>query len=167
MWLKIESLFIVVRACPGSRNIRHSRNIPSIVCCTCCDCCGLFSVGKIAFPRLLKVATVGTFRVLIGDCVETRRESFSAIGALFFVRYCERAGARSETDTQGKHEDVVHGELILYHSTRTRACARRSLGFPKNWDCANAVTPLAGAARPKPDYNEANNFAGTSKLVRD
>jgi hypothetical protein len=23
-----------------SRNIRHGRNIPSLVCCACCDCCG-------------------------------------------------------------------------------------------------------------------------------
>src|SRR5262249_7329274 len=54
------------RAVTGSRNIRHSRNIPSIVCGACCDCCGFFrSTGKVALPSLLEVAPVKTFRRLI------------------------------------------------------------------------------------------------------
>jgi hypothetical protein len=42
-WLKVESL-PAVGFCGSvrSRNIRHSRNIPSIACGDCCDCCGFF-----------------------------------------------------------------------------------------------------------------------------
>ena len=40
--LKIKPPFIPVSDVGRSRNIRHNRNIPSLVCCTCCDCCGCF-----------------------------------------------------------------------------------------------------------------------------
>jgi hypothetical protein len=67
--LRVEASFLLVF--PGSRNIRHSRNISLIVCGGCCGCGGFFrGRGKMAFPGLFKVVPVGTVCVLIGDCVE-------------------------------------------------------------------------------------------------
>jgi len=71
-----------------SRNIRHSRNIPSIVCCGCCDCCGFFGRWNIAFPSLLEVGSVKPF------CAISHRRSWFSSDIV--RRHATRARVRAE-----------------------------------------------------------------------
>src|SRR5262249_34435961 len=78
--LKVECSAVLVSDVGRSRNIRHSRNIPSIVCCTCCDCGGIFRRGgKVPVPSVFKVAPVKTSRRVVTDPNRTWLEPF-AIG---------------------------------------------------------------------------------------
>jgi hypothetical protein len=45
----------------AGRHIRHSRNIPGIVCGGCCACCGFFRrSGKVSLPSIFKIVPVKT-----------------------------------------------------------------------------------------------------------
>src|SRR5262249_8923441 len=104
------------RAVTGSRNIRHSRNSPSIVCCTCCDCCGFFRGGrKVAFPRLLEVAPMKTdwchlLISLLCDFVRQRR-SVLAIALRSTTSHFLSDNVRGHT-TRARTRGVVSERLI-------------------------------------------------------
>jgi hypothetical protein len=93
---------------PRNRNIRHSRNIPSIVCCTCCDCCGFFrSRRKVAFPSLLKVAPCHLLISLLCDFVCQRRS------VLAIALICDQRPSHFSSD------------VVRRCPTRAHACMRQ------------------------------------------
>jgi len=82
------------RAFPGSRNIRHSRNIPSIACCPCCGCGG--------FPRKRREGSVSK---------PLHRRSDENLSA-FYCRSCSSDIVRRHT-TRARAWNCFSGSLQL------------------------------------------------------